>query len=97
MSENMSEKTRNTVAEKLAAKRRRENRKIPQRKAAEESGVPFSTLARWYRNDVEIYDGQTLLKFARYFGCDISELLVVEEVPDDPDPTQHNARLSAPA
>lgn len=69
----------NRVAELLAIKERREGRRITQKAAAEELGVPESTFARWYRNDITRRDDWLVLKLMDYFDCDLDELLIVEE------------------
>jgi transcriptional regulator with XRE-family HTH domain len=72
----------NRVAELLALKARAENRRITQRAAAEEMGMPPSTFARWYHNDITRRDDEQVLILLSYFGCGIDDLLVVEEYDD---------------
>ena len=46
---------------------------------AEASGVPYSTLARWYSKPFERMDADTVLKLQRYFDCTLDELIQVAE------------------
>lgn len=79
----MVKRINNRVAELLALKARRENRRITQRTAAEELGIPQSTFARWYHNEVTRRDDDIVLMLMEYLECSLPELLVVEEYDDE--------------
>lgn len=50
---------------------------ITQRELAEASGVPLTTLTRWYNKEFERMDADTVLKLMRYFNCTLDELIEV--------------------
>lgn len=53
---------------------------ITQRELAEKSGVPPTTLSRWYNKEFERMDADTAIKLMRYFNCTLDQLVdVVDE------------------
>jgi len=75
----------NRFRELLAIKERREGRYISQRTVAEETGLAKTTVDRYARNEVSRYDEDVILTLCNYLGCDVSDLLVIEEVPNGGD------------
>lgn len=50
---------------------------ITQKEIAEASGVPLSTLTRWYNKEFDRIDADTVLKLKTYFGCTLDELIEI--------------------
>lgn len=53
---------------------------MSQRDLAEKSGVSTMAVNRLYRNDFKRVDTETLEKLCNYLQCDLSDLLVLQEV-----------------
>lgn len=71
---------RNTFKELLAKKERRENRRISQRQVAIETGLSKSSIDSWANNSVTRFDEKAMLVFIEYFGVEISDLFVEEDI-----------------
>jgi Cro/C1-type HTH DNA-binding domain len=76
----MRQVVRNRVAELVAIKGRRENRLIPVKVLTEETGLARGTVETWLANDVNRFDGDVMLTWCAYLGCEIADLFVVEAV-----------------
>lgn len=70
----------NRFRELLAIKERREGRRISQREVARVIGLSKYTVDTYARNEVTRFDETTLRTLCDYFGCEVGELLVTEEV-----------------
>jgi transcriptional regulator with XRE-family HTH domain len=70
----------NRTGELLALKKRRERRHITLGEIAEATGVATSTLWLYTNNRVSRYDSRILVSLCEYFGCELGELLTIEEV-----------------
>lgn len=73
---------KNRVAEIAVLKSRREGRKITQMEIAKETGLAINTVSRYFLNQVERYDGDCLIALAEYFGVEIGDLFVIEDMGD---------------
>lgn len=73
----------NRLTELMAMKGRKEGRRISQRLVAEETGIDKMTVGRYARNEVGRFDEHVIIALCVYFQCDIGDLLVFEEVPDN--------------
>lgn len=74
----------NRFAELLAAKERREGRRIPQREVADELGVALNTVNTFARNTINSYlHRETIEKMMDYFDVDHSEFFETMVVEDD--------------
>lgn len=71
-------KIKNRFAELVAEKERREGRKWTYEDIRAETGVAMGTLSAYAQNRVRRFDAVTLKAFMAFFGCGISDLLVVE-------------------
>lgn len=69
---------KNRFKELLAAKSRREGRKISQRQAAEEMGLSRYLVDRYAANQVDNYNTETMQIMCDYLGCALGDFLVVE-------------------
>lgn len=79
----------NRFAELLAAKERREGRKIPQREIADEIGVALNTVNTFARNTINSYlHRETIEKLMDYFNVDHSEFFETLTVEEDEDESQ---------
>lgn len=72
-------KFRARVEQLVLAKSAAQGTRISQREVAEESGVPLTTLSRWYNQSFERMDADTVLKLMRYLGCTLNDLVEVIE------------------
>lgn len=73
----------NRFRELLLQKSARDKRYISQRLAAEEMGLARATVDRYASNDVTRYDEPIVLAMCEYLNCDVSDLLVIEEVNEE--------------
>lgn len=64
----------------IAQKAYEEQRNLPLRTVAEESGVSFSTIKAYLKQDdpVTRYDAEVIAKLCLYFGVGLQDLLVIE-------------------
>jgi len=69
----------NRFAELLARKERIERRRITRATAAAETGIAKSTIQTYARNEVTLYAGHIVATLCDYLGCEIGELLVIED------------------
>ena len=75
--------------ELLARKKRVENRDITYEDVASETGISKSSIQKWARNTLQRFDGKQILAFCEYFGCGISDLLIlVDESEEDEDSSE---------
>lgn len=63
----------------LDAKRKKEKRKIPLTKVAEETGLPYKTVYAWAQNQITRFDANVLDTLCRYFGVTVGDLLEQSE------------------
>ncbi len=64
-----------------AQKAQRERRRISLRTVAEETGINKYTIYAMANDSIREYPKDALEVLCDYFGCDISDLLRLEEVP----------------
>lgn len=69
----------NRLAELVAQKQRREDRKITQTTIAEETGLSYGTVSDWMNNRASAYKESTILVLCEWVPCDVSDLLVIED------------------
>lgn len=70
---------RNRFLTLLTQKEQREQRRIKTYEIVETTGVTFSTVQRWIRNEVTKIEGPVIEAFCAYFDCDIGDLLYIDE------------------
>lgn len=70
------------VAEQAKQKAHREGRTINKNVIAEEAGIPWNTVDKYWENQIQRYDKDVLLALCKYFECEISDLLVIVADPD---------------
>lgn len=90
---------RNRLRELMAAKERKEGRKITQMGLSEELGIARWTVDRWARNEVARMDEHIVIAFCRYFDCQPGDLIVMETIdaPEDTELGQRKTPLSIQA
>ena len=66
--------------ELVALKERREERKITQSIAAEETGLSMGTIHRWMHNRVDRFESDTLVVLCNWLECEVGDLLVVRDL-----------------
>lgn len=52
---------------------------ITKQELSEKSGVPLTTLSRWYNSSFDRMDADTVLKLRDYFGCTLDDLIEIVE------------------
>lgn len=55
-----------------------EERRITQNEVAEATGLSLPTIARWYKDDVQRIEPDTVAKLMEYFGCSYDDLVTFE-------------------
>lgn len=70
---------RNRVSQLLREKAAKEKRDIPVAEIAEFTGMSRQGFYKWLRNEVQLYNAETMDLLCEYFNCDISDLL--ERIP----------------
>jgi transcriptional regulator with XRE-family HTH domain len=68
----------------LHEKEQREKRRITQLEIAKHAGVSHPTIANWMQDKVTKFEAHVLEGLCDYFQCDLSDLLVLEEVNETP-------------
>ncbi len=79
----MKKRIKNRFTELLAIKSRQEGRRISQREVAETLNIAKGTIDRIALNKTTRYDEHVILALCNYLGCDIGELLYIEDVPEE--------------
>jgi putative transcriptional regulator len=62
----------------MAEKGLRERRRITVEQLSQETGINRQTLINWRKNSVTRFDAMVVETLCRYFGCDLSELLMID-------------------
>ena len=70
---------RNKFLTFLAQKEIAEQRRIKINEIVAATGVSFTTVQRWMRNEVTKIEGTVIEAFCAYFDCDIGDLLYIDE------------------
>lgn len=70
---------RNRFLTFLAQKEIKEQRRIKINEIVAATGVSFTTVQRWMRNEVSKIEGTVIEAFCAYFDCDIGDLLYIDE------------------
>jgi putative transcriptional regulator len=73
---------RNNFQVLLARKAQHEHRRIPLSEVARATGLSRYTLTALADNSIKEYPADTLARLCEYLGCDISDLLILEDVPE---------------
>ena len=73
---------RNNFQVLLARKAQHEHRRIALAEVARTTGLSRYTLTAIADNTIREYPADTLARLCEYLTCDISDLLVLEEIPD---------------
>jgi putative transcriptional regulator len=71
---------RNNLTVLLAQKARKERRRISLKKASDETGVNKYTIYAIANDTIKEYSKEVIVKLCGYLGCDVGELLTIEEV-----------------
>ena len=66
----------------LAAKQRTEDRRISFRTVAKETGLPEYTVRGFAHNTLREYPVDAITALCHYFGCEVGDLLRLEEIPE---------------
>jgi DNA-binding Xre family transcriptional regulator len=74
---------RNNLTVLLAQKSRRERRRISLRRVAEETGINPYTIYAIANDTIKEYSKEAVVKLCGYLGCDVGDLLTLEDVPDE--------------
>ena len=69
----------NRLAEVKAAKEKHEGKSITWEQVAGETGLAYTTVLRWAKNQIDRYDDKALAKFCEYFGVKVGDILMYEE------------------
>lgn len=79
---------KNRFRELMREKSQRDGRKINYEIVAAETGMAYSTVAKWAGNKITRFDEKQILIFCEYFDCELSDLLVVvdEQSPETESP-----------
>jgi DNA-binding Xre family transcriptional regulator len=72
---------RNNFQVLLARKAQDEHRRIPLSEVARETGLSRYTLSALVDNSIREYPADTLARLCEYLACDISDLLMLADVP----------------
>jgi DNA-binding Xre family transcriptional regulator len=72
---------RNNFQVLLARKAQHEHRRIPLSEIARATGLSRYTLSAIADNTIREYPADALARLCEYLACDISELLILEDVP----------------
>jgi putative transcriptional regulator len=81
----MARKLRNRLIHIVTDIERRESRRITNKEIADAIGVSGHTIAAWLRNDVTKFEAPIVERLCEYFQCELWDLLVLEEIPEDSD------------
>jgi transcriptional regulator with XRE-family HTH domain len=79
----MTRRVLNRFAELLAAKQRKERRTYTAEEIATATGTTTRTVYQWMHNRVTRYDEDKILMFTQFLGCNLSDLLVIEDEVED--------------
>jgi DNA-binding Xre family transcriptional regulator len=72
-------KLRNRFLTLLAQKEIAEQRRIKINEIVDETGIAFTTIQRWMRNEITKAEGPVLEAFCEYFDCDVGDLLYIDK------------------
>ena len=64
----------------MAAKGRREQRRITIRAVENATGIDKNTVSAWVHNKVERFHGHIIVALCAYFDCEIGDLLILEDM-----------------
>lgn len=59
-------------------KERNLGRRITQKEIALEVGVSEQLIARWMKNQINLFDGDVIAKLCAYFDCEVGDLLYID-------------------
>lgn len=68
----------NRLIELIENKQQTEQRLIKPSRLAEEVGISRITMCAWIDGTVDRFDGDTITKLCKYFGCDMPDLLYID-------------------
>ena len=77
-------KLRTNLLTLIAQKAQRERRRITPRTVATELTITPATIYRMVNGTLREYPTEVIEKLCAYFGCEVGELLVLEEEPSSP-------------
>lgn len=78
----VKKRVRNNFQVLLARKAQSEHRRIPLSEVARDTGLSRYTLSAIADNTIKEYPAEAVASLCEYLDCDISELLVLEDVPE---------------
>jgi putative transcriptional regulator len=67
----------------LSDKERQLGKRIPQYEVARAIGVTKNTITNWVKNDLNKLDVEVVENLCVYFGCQVGDLLYLEEVDEE--------------
>jgi putative transcriptional regulator len=67
----------------LSDKERQLGKRIPQYEVARAIGVTNNTITNWVKNDLNKLDVEVVENLCVYFGCQVGDLLYLEELDDE--------------
>jgi DNA-binding Xre family transcriptional regulator len=66
----------------MTEKERQLDRKVSYAEIARATDVSMGVIMRWVKNDVERFDSPVVVKFCQYFGCQVGDLLYIDDSED---------------
>ena len=75
---------KNRVAALMGEKQTRENRIISASDVARETGLTRQVISKWINNEIVSYRSDMLQKLCTYFGCEVGDLLYIDEEEAEP-------------
>jgi DNA-binding Xre family transcriptional regulator len=79
----MKRKLKNRFMTLLHEKEQQLGRRIKQTEIAKAIGVSHPTIGNWMNGEVTKFEAHVLEGLCDYFQCDLSDLLMLEEIPED--------------
>ncbi len=75
----MGDRMRNNLRLLIAQKGNRERRRITLKTVADETGINTHTMYGLANDTLTLYTKDALIRLCAYLGCDIGDLLTIEE------------------
>lgn len=72
---------KNRIVALMGEKQSKENRPISQAEVARETGLTRQSVSLWARGEITQFNSETIERLCKYFGCQIGDLLYIEEDP----------------
>jgi putative transcriptional regulator len=79
-------KVRSQLRKLVAARAQERGRNVSLRSVHRDAGVPLTTVMGLANNTIERVTLTDIQKLCAYFGCDVGDLLKIEDMPDEEAP-----------